>query len=112
MNKLITSLLLALSMNACVTNSSTINLDNADPEADALAALEKRDFRFMALTLRGTVIPGVDPTKMRQYELKCGVKFMPNVTDAIRDKEQLKALQKSRDYAAKYNSVIIERCIP
>ena len=55
MNKLFISLLLVMSMNGCATDGNAMDrLDNADPEADALAALEKRDFRFMALSLRGT----------------------------------------------------------
>ncbi|MBT4078467.1 MAG: hypothetical protein HOM14_10370 [Gammaproteobacteria bacterium] len=118
MNKLFISLLLVISMNGCVTDSSATNeasqsgnwIDNADPKADALAALERRDFRFMALSLRGTVIPGVESTKSLQFELRCGVNFMRGVSDAVRNPEQVKSMQKIHDYAAKYNAVIKTRC--
>lgn len=105
-------------MNGCVTDSAATNgndmdrFDNADPEADALAALEKRDFRFMALSLRGTVIPGIDPAKTRRYELRCGVIFMQGISDAVRSQEQLEMMKKAHTYATKYNAVIKERCIP
>ena len=118
MNKLIISLFLVLSMNGCITDSSATNdgdlkwLNNANPEADANAALDKNDFRFMGLSLRGTVIPGVEPAKMLQYELKCGVNLIQGVSDAVRSKEQLKMMQSAHDYAAKYNAIIKQRCIP
>ena len=119
MKNLFISLLVVISMNACVTDSSATNesnsgnwIDNADPKADALAALERRDFRFMALSLRGTVIPGVESSKSLQYELRCGVNFMRGITDAVRNPEQVKSMQKIHDYAAKYNAVIKTRCNP
>ena len=118
MNKILIFLLLVISMNGCATDSSAITggnmdwLNDTNPEADALAALDKRDFRFMALSLRGTVIPGVDSAKTRQYELRCGVNFISGVSDTVRNQEQLKMMQKAHDYAAKYNAVIKERCIP
>lgn len=110
MYKLFTSLFLVLSMNGCVTDSAAIDYNNSDAEADALAALENRDFRFMALALRGTVIPGVDPAKALHYELRCGIKLMPGITDAIRGKKQLEKMKKAHDYASKYNAVIKTRC--
>ncbi len=119
MKNLFISLLVVISMNACVIDSAATNesksgnwIDNADPTADAMAALERRDFRFMAMSLRGTVIPGVENSKSLQYELRCGVNFMRGVTDAVRNPEQVKSMQKIHDYAAKYNAVIKTRCNP
>ena len=120
MNKLFISLLLLLSINGCATDSSatyktgqSVNFkDGANPEADALAALDKRDFRFMAVSLRGTVIPGVDSDKSLQYQLRCGVKYISGVSDAVRTPEELEKVQKILDYASKYNSVIKGSCNP
>ncbi len=112
------TLILVISMNGCVTDSSATNegdlswLNDADPDADANAALDKNDFRFMALSLRGIVIPGIEPAKMHLYELKCGVKFVSGVSDTVRSKEQLEMIKKARDYAKKYNAHIAQRCIP
>ncbi len=116
MNKFFISLLLVISMNGCATDLSATNkldwLNNANPETDAKAALDKNDFRFMAISLRGTVIPGVDRTKTLQYELRCGINFIQGVSDAVRGQEQLKMMKKAHDYAAKYNAIIEHRCIP
>ena len=120
MNKIFISFLLLLSINGCVTDSAatyiseqSFNLKNdANPVADAFAALDKRDFRFMAISLRGTVIPGVDSDKSLQYQLRCGVKYISGVSDAMHSKEELEKVQKILDYASKYNSVIKNSCNP
>lgn len=106
------------SMTGCVTDSSATHdgnmnwYSNPTPEADANSALEHNDFRLMGLSLRGTVLPGIDPAKMHQYELKCGVILMSGVSDTVRGKNQLKKMQQAHDYAAKYNAVIKQRCVP
>ena len=113
MNKYIISIILVVFMNGCANGGNDIDRYNkADPEADALTALENRDFRFLAMPLRGTVIPGIDPSKALQYELRCGTKLMSGVSDAVRGQEQLKKMQQAHDYAAKYNAVIKTRCNP
>ncbi len=118
MNRILASVALLFLINGCVTDSSATNGINADKynilkaEEDALSALDKRDFRFMALSLRGIVIPGVDSAKTLQYELRCGINLMQGVTDAVRTKEQLKMMQQAHDYAAKYNAIIKTRCNP
>ena len=117
MKRILTTLLLAVSINGCATAMNDYEqqlqwVENADASADANAALEKGDFRFMAMAQRGTVIPGVDANKMRQYELHCGVKFIEGATDAIRSDEQLRLMKKAFEYAGRYNKIIAERCKP
>jgi len=120
MNKLLITLLMAVSLSGCATDSTAMNdyeqklkwADTADAEKDAQAALEKLDFRFMAMPLRNTVIPGVEPQKTRQYELRCGIKLIDGVTDTVRSEEQLRLMKKAFEYAAKYNAIIKQRCIP
>lgn len=110
-------LLFLATLTGCATamNDFEQNLqwvESADARADAKAALKKNDFRFMAAAQRSTVIPGVDPQKTRQYELHCGVIFMPGVTDTIRSKEQLRLIKKAWEYAGQYNEIIKQRCLP
>jgi hypothetical protein len=96
-------------------NDQNKNLDwlnNANPQMDAQAALQKNDFRFMALALRGVVIPGVDQSKSLQLEMRCGVIFMQGVSDTVRGTGQLKLMQKAHEYASQYNAVILTRCNP
>ena len=111
------SLLLAVSLNGCATamnkdEQGLLWVETADARADANAALNKNDFRLMAVASRSTVIPGIDPAKARQYELHCGVIFMPGVGDTVRSKEQLRLMKKAYEYAGQYNEIIKQRCIP
>lgn len=118
--KILASLLMAVSLNGCATDSSALSqdednqpwLNNANAEADAMAALDKNDFRYMAMSLRGTVIPGIAPENVLQYELRCGVIFMQGISDTVRSKDRLKTMQQAHDYAVKYNTVIKSRCSP
>ncbi len=120
MHKLIPTLLLSLSINGCATESTELSeyeknlqwVKNANPEIDAQAALEKHDFRFLAMALRGTVIPGIDAEQTRTYELKCGVRYMQGVTDAVHGEEHLKLIKLAHDYAVEYNTFIKVRCNP
>ncbi len=87
-------------------------LEQADAQRDARAALERRDFRLLALPRRSTVIPGVDPQLAPQYELKCGIRLIEGAGDTVRDRRQLELLKKAAEYAAAYNAVIKTRCQP
>jgi hypothetical protein len=106
-----------LGLTACAapapdTDGPLAWLEQADAQQDALAALEKRDFRLMALPRRGLVIPGIEPALMRQYELKCGVRLIEGAGDAVHDRRQLELLKKASRYAAEYNAIIKTRCKP
>ncbi len=106
-----------LGMTACAApapgNDSPLAwLENADAKHDALAALEQRDFRLMALPRRSLVIPGVEPELAGQYELKCGVRLIEGAGDAVHDQRQLELLKKASEYAAAYNTIIKTRCKP
>jgi len=113
-------MLLLVAGNGCTTNTVTMNdnsqqlawLHNANPQADAQAALEKNDYRFMAMALRGVVIPGVEQSRSLQIELRCGVIMMEGVSDTVRGEKQLGLMKQAHEYAAKYNTVILQRCNP
>lgn len=121
MNKttLFTLSLLGL-MAGCVTDSTALNdyekklqwVKQADAHLDASSALQQGDFRLMALPGRGNVIPGIDVEQRHQYELKCGTKLTPGVTDAVQGEEHLELLKMARRYAEQYNAIIKARCKP
>lgn len=107
-------------MSACVSDSSALNaneqklswLNKADAKVDAEMALSKGDFRLMAIPLRHKVIPGIELEQSRDYALKCGVKLMQGVTDAIRGEEHLKLMKLAHQYAEDYNNIIKNHCKP
>ena len=113
-------ILLLVSTNGCKTDAVTMNdnsqqmawMHNADPQADALAALDKNDFRFMALALRNVVIPGIEQSRSLQIELRCGVILMQGISDTVRKENQLGLMKQAHEYASKYNAVILTRCNP
>ncbi len=117
LKKILTALLIAASVNGCATAMNEQEqalkwVETADGRSDAQAALQKNDFRLMAIAQRSTVIPGVKASLARQYELHCGVKFLPGAGDAINSKEQLRLMEKAYEYAGQYNEIIKQRCIP
>ena len=87
-------------------------LDQADPRRDAMAALEKRDFRLLALPRRSLVIPGIDPQRARDYELKCGLRILEGAGDAVHSRDELERLKQAREYAEAYNRIVRTRCNP
>ncbi len=120
MKKILLTLSLVTAMSGCATDSSAINeyvkklqwVNDADAELDAKAALQKGDFRLMAMAQRGIVIPGVDQALTDQYELKCGIRLLEGVSDAVRGEEHLQLMQKAHTYAEQYNAIIKQHCKP
>ncbi len=117
LKKLLGALLIAASVNGCATTMNDQEqalkwVESANGRSDAEAALQKNDFRLMAIAQRSTVIPGIKTSQARQYELHCGVKFLPGAGDTINSKEQLRLMEKAYEYAGQYNEVIKQRCIP
>jgi hypothetical protein len=87
-------------------------VNDADAEQDAQQALQRGDFRLLAMTPRQIIIPGVDSELVNHYELKCGIKVIEGISDTIRSKEQLKLIQRVHAYAKKYNEIIKVSCKP
>ena len=120
MKKSLASLALMLLLSACVTDSNALKdyekhlqwVHEADAVADAQAALARGDFRLMVVPGRGQVIPGVEASQRNSYSLKCGTRLLPGMSDAVRDEEHLRLLKKASEYGARYNQIIIEKCLP
>jgi len=120
MKKTLLVLSMVAGMSGCATDSSAVSeyekpllwVQDADAELDAGAALKKGDFRMMALSQRGTIIPGIEQKLVRQYELKCGIKLLEGVTDTVRGQEHLELMQQVHAYAKAYNEIIKNSCKP
>jgi hypothetical protein len=119
MKKLIISLSLLLALGACATDPALgeheqklLWIEDADAQRDAKQALAQNDFRLMGLTPRVLVIPGVDSSRTRDYELKCGIRLIDGVTDVVRSQEHLRLMKLAHTYALQYNSIVKQRCQP
>lgn len=84
----------------------------ADPENDAAIALENNDHRLLAFALRSASIPGLEPGQIPVYSELCGLRYMSGFGDVIRSAEGLNRMKLAREYAMRYNSVIISECLP
>lgn len=122
---LVPVLLAALGSASCSTRGETIAapdssdpaeliawINTADPENDALAAIDDGDHRLIALALRSANIPGIDAKSTQKYIDRCGVKMMPGVDDIIRSEDDLRYLTLAREYTLVYNKAILGNCAP
>lgn len=79
-------------------------------EDDARSAIEHNDLRLLGFAGRGSFIPGIDSSQSQDYSEKCGVRFFEEFGDVIREREQLEAMKKAKEYAKRYNKVILTGC--
>ena len=120
MKKMMILLTLLTSLTGCATHSSAVSeyekpllwVKDADAEQDAQNALNKGDFRMLALSQHGTIIPGIDPRQNAKYELKCGIRMLEGMTDTVRSQQHLELMQQVHAYAKVYNTLIKNRCKP
>ncbi len=87
-------------------------VEDANPQQDAQAALQRNDFRLIGLPQRSLSIPGVTRDKMQSYEIKCGERLIDGFSDVVRSNEHLRLMKAVHQYALQYNAVIKQRCIP
>lgn len=81
----------------------------ADPKADANFAIEKHDFKLLALTRKGASFPGID-SKATTLKQRCGYQLMANnraLPEAEKGLSDSKALYQ---YAATYNRLVAAAC--
>lgn len=84
----------------------------ADATADAELALDRNDLRMLAISTRGTNIPGIERSEVAQFEQACGVRFLEGAGDTIRNDEHMRLMKLAVDYAKQYNAIIKQRCKP
>lgn len=120
MKNFLLAIIMITGLGSCTTGSTELPeevqklqwLEQADAEKQAEAALKQGDFRLMAMSQRGIVIPGVDRALADKYELKCGINLIDGISDAVRGEQHLELINKAHDYARQYNAIIIQHCKP
>lgn len=86
-------------------------LERADPARDLAAAWARGDRRFVAVYDFSATVPGV-PTGVVRPRDRGAVRFLEGTSDmpASAEEERLNAL--ARDYAARYNRLLLARLHP
>lgn len=84
---------------------------NRDPEADARAAIEQGDLRFLGFATRVTTLPGVAATDQEAALAVCGVRLLEGFGDVIRSDAELAAMRQASEYAKRYNAVMLLECL-
>lgn len=132
MNNLKTCLavLLALSINACVTEKVESVSDSATLGAnddlissnalhstkqaviDAEKAVENQNFELLAFTNKVINFPGID---MNLYPLddlqqQCGVKYLSGSGDTLEIGESTEGRKALKNYATTYNLIVLKGC--
>jgi hypothetical protein len=82
-------------------------LAQSDPVTDFAAAKRKGDRRFLAMIGYAKTVPGV-PDYDTKYAKYAGTKIIPGTTDAILSKEQEKILDAVKEYAERYNKLVLD----
>ena len=86
-------------------------LKQADAQRDAQQALTRGDKRLLAMAVRGTLLPGIEPELTSKAKSVCGVRYLPGSTDTIRGETHLKLLRIAEEYAADYNRIMVDHCM-
>ena len=97
---------------ACAENNQIEQLrwiENANPTADAEAALKKKDYTLLAVQGYTWVIPGTEELKKSEYKARYGVRVIQGTSDAALNKEHLRLIHRATEYAASYNRYLLKR---
>lgn len=87
-------------------------LQGADSKVDAEAAVAKKDFRLLAVSGRGLMIPGIAVEDREAAKNKCGIRYMEGMGDVIQpDPEFRKWRKKGSEYAKAYNAIVHKHCM-
>ena len=84
-------------------------LDMADPIEDAKLAITKGDTRLRAVHGRRLIIPGVKNNNFYQYRKQYGVNIIKGTSNDIFSEEHQRLNTLARDYAKKYNRIIMKK---
>lgn len=78
-----------------------------DPHKAAVDAIAARDLRFLALNRDPPEVPGV-PEYFQRYVAIYGMRILPGTSGGPRDTRQAELVRKARDYALRYNRLLLE----
>ena len=128
MRKILSLLLISMTMNSCqemdqidltslsaeeraaVTSLSWLR--DADAAHDARQAIERGDKRLLAMATRGPNMPGVPAEQASKAKSVCGIRYVEGSTDAVMGDAHLKLLQAAQAYASQYNGIMLDACLP
>ena len=85
-------------------------VESANATQDAEASIAKGDTTLLALSSRGTRIPGLSIEDQENAIKLCGVRLLDGTGDAIFSERQLNLLQQVHKYAEAYNRIILKNC--
>lgn len=84
------------------------SLQSADVGADVAAAVFRGDFRFVGVMGYALAVPAV-PDYHEKYAARHDVRVIENTSDAIESPEHEQLQQVARDYAERYNKLLLSR---
>jgi hypothetical protein len=79
----------------------------SDPHKMVVDAIAARDLRFLALNRDPPEVPGVADYFQRYVEIY-GTRTLPGTSGRPRDARQAELVRKARDYALRYNRLLLE----
>lgn len=82
----------------------------ADAAKDAKQAIANQDYRLLAISGRGSVLPGIAASQAKQVKQQCRYKFMSGMGDVIKGDVQRKWWKKGYQYAKDYNALVLGYC--
>jgi hypothetical protein len=85
-------------------HSELLRLASADPKVDFLAALERKDTRFIGIRGLSISVPGVSRTNQKTR----GVRVIPGTSDAIRSEKDAHYQEIAIRYAETYNRLLLD----
>jgi len=92
--------------------SSTLSTETKIRLINELALAKKNnDTRLFATKGRRVVIVGIDPEKFEQVKKMCGIKFLSNSGDVIKNEQDKAARLANYRFAQAYNKQIVGGCL-
>jgi hypothetical protein len=116
--KLVTSVLLMLiAITACDEqiaggDKKVLNSRSEQQLSAALAqAKANNDLRLFATKGRRLVIPGIEVQQYEKIKSRCGVKYIENSGDVLKDQQDKNRRRQNYQFAVDYNQKIITLCL-
>ncbi|SFD38901.1 hypothetical protein [Pseudoalteromonas denitrificans] len=83
---------------------------HADSKIDVQTAAAKNDYRLLAISARGTQIPGINASEIKSLMQVCNYRFLKGMGDVISSPEYRQWWKKGMTYAKDYNLRMAEHC--
>jgi hypothetical protein len=82
-------------------------VENADPVADAMAAIEQRNVVLLGVRGYTWIIPGVEESQKWEYREKFGLRLIKGTDDVVLGPEHQHLIQIATKYAEIYNRYVL-----